>query len=97
MYSSLVWTFCSKEDLNRVFTLQKHAARVILPVDTRSRTVDNFKMLGWIQFYDEIKRNKCVFTIYAQVYNAKTYSVTCFYISDPRIFVSWIETQSEII
>jgi hypothetical protein len=31
-------------------------------VDTRSRTVDNFKKLGWIPFYvyDEVKINKCI-------------------------------------
>ncbi|PFX18378.1 putative RNA-directed DNA polymerase from transposon BS [Stylophora pistillata] len=30
MYGSIVWTYCSKEDLMRVFRLQKRAARVIL-------------------------------------------------------------------
>jgi hypothetical protein len=29
-------------------------------VDTRSRTVDNFKKLGCIPFYDEVKINKCI-------------------------------------
>ena len=57
---SLVWTCCSKEDQNEILRLQKRAARVILRVDTRSRTVYNFKMLGWIPFYDEVKTNKCV-------------------------------------
>ena len=60
MYGSLVWTSCSTEHLKRVFRLQKRAARVILQVDTRSRTVDNFKKLGWIPFYDEVKINKCI-------------------------------------
>ena len=60
MYGSLVWTYCSTEDLKRVFRLQKRAARVILQVDTRSRTIDNFTKLGWIPFYDEVKINKCI-------------------------------------
>ena len=46
MYGSLVRTCCPKEDLNRIFRLQKRAARVILRVDARFRTVDNFKILG---------------------------------------------------
>ena len=33
---------------------------MILQVDTRSRTVDNFKKLCWIQFYGEVKMNKCI-------------------------------------
>ena len=60
MYGSLVWTYCSTEDLKRVFRLPKRAARVILQVDTRSRTVDNFKKLSWIPFYNEVKINKCI-------------------------------------
>ena len=60
MYGSLVWTYCSTEDLKTVFRLQKRAACVILQVDTRSRIVDNFKKLGWIPFYDEVKMNKCI-------------------------------------
>ena len=61
MYGSLVWTYCSTEDLRRVFRLQKRAARIIFQVDTRSRTVDNFKKLGWITFYDKVKINTFIF------------------------------------
>ena len=58
MYGSPVWTYCSTEELKRVFRLQKGAALMILQVDTRSRTVDNFTKLGWMPFYDEVKMNK---------------------------------------
>ena len=50
----------STEELKRVFRLQKGAARMILQVDTRSRTVDNFTKLGWMPFYDEVKMNICI-------------------------------------
>ena len=60
MYGNIVWTYCSNEDLKRVFRLQKRAAREILSAGTRSRTVENFKKLNWIPFYDEVKISKCV-------------------------------------
>lgn len=45
---------------NRIFRLRKRAASVILSVDMRSRTADNYKKLDWIPFYDEVMINKCV-------------------------------------
>jgi hypothetical protein len=54
MYGSLVWTSCSTGDLKRFFRLQKRAARVILQVDTRSRTVDNFKNVRMPSYIDKL-------------------------------------------
>ena len=59
MYGSIVWSSCSIENVNKVFKLQKRAARVILAADTRTNSVDLFKKLNWIPFYDEVKINKC--------------------------------------
>ena len=60
MYGSLIWSTCSKEDLLRVFKLQKRAARVVLGVNMKTRTVVNFKKLNWMPLFDEIKISKCV-------------------------------------
>ena len=38
-----------------VLKLQKKAARVILDMDTSARSVDMFKQLHWIPYYDEVK------------------------------------------
>ena len=73
MYGSIVWTYCSNEDLKRVFRLQKRAARVILGAGTRSRTVENFKKLNWIPFYDEVKISKCVLVYKALHGESPTY------------------------
>jgi hypothetical protein len=59
MYGSSIWSCCSRNDLLRIFKLQKRAARVILGTDTSSRSIANFNKLNWIPFYDEVKINKC--------------------------------------
>jgi hypothetical protein len=58
--------------------LQKRAARVILQVDTRSRTVDNFKKLDWIPFYDEVKINKCIFILKKLIGDVRLHILTNF-------------------
>ena len=35
--------------------LQTRAARVILDLDTSARSVDMFKQLNWIPYYNEVK------------------------------------------
>ena len=55
MYASSVWTTCSTENLNKVLKLQKRAARVILKADRYENSVNLFKKLGWLTFYDESK------------------------------------------
>jgi hypothetical protein len=58
MYGSSIWSGCSRNDLLRIFKLQR-AARVILGTDISSRSMANFNKLNWIPFYDGVKINKC--------------------------------------
>ena len=57
MYGSSVWVSTSVDNLNKVFRLQKRAARVILNADTRANTVDLFRELNWLSFLHEAKIN----------------------------------------
>ena len=60
MFGGLIWSSTSKENLRRVFKLQKRAVRVI--VDTKiqeERTVALFNKLNWLPFDDELKLNTC--------------------------------------
>ena len=59
MYGSSVWVSTSVDNLNKVFRLQKRAARVFLNADTRANSVDLFKELSWLPFFHEAKINKC--------------------------------------
>ena len=59
LYGSTIWSNCSADNLTRILKLQKRAAREILGADTRSNSVNLFKKLGWLPFYDEAKVNKC--------------------------------------
>ena len=59
MYGSPIWSCSSRNDLLRIFKLQKRAAQVILGTDTSSRSIANFNKLNWIPLYDEVKINKC--------------------------------------
>ena len=43
MYGSSVWVSTSVDNLNKVFRLQKCAARFILNADTRANSVDLFR------------------------------------------------------
>ena len=59
MYGGSVWGSTSKDNIRRVFKLQKRAARVILDAKTKeTRTVRLFEKLGWLPFYDELHVNK---------------------------------------
>ena len=59
LYGSTVWIFCSKNDIERVLKLQKRAVRVIMYASKEDRTVELFRKLNWIQFYDEVEIIKC--------------------------------------
>ena len=59
MYGSSVWVSTSVDNLNKVFRLQKRAARVILNADTRANSVDLFRDLNWLPFFHEAKINQC--------------------------------------
>ena len=49
----------SVDNLNKVFRLQKCAARVILTADTRANSADLFRELNWLSFFHEAKINQC--------------------------------------
>ena len=61
MYGSSIWgSITSKQNFTRLLKLQKRAAQVVLNKNTReSRTVDLFKSLNWLPFFQEIKVNQC--------------------------------------
>ena len=59
MCGSSVWVSTSVDNLNKVFRLQKRAARVILNADTRANSVDLFRELNWLPFFHEAKINQC--------------------------------------
>ena len=59
MYGSSVWVSTSVDNLNKVFRLQKRAARVIPNADTRANSVDLFRELNWLPFFHEAKISQC--------------------------------------
>ena len=59
-YVSVIWTTCSKENLERVFKLQKRAARTTLFADRLTPSVHLFNNLRWSSFYEEAKIRRCV-------------------------------------
>ena len=59
MYGSSVWVSASVDNLNKVFRLQKHAARVILNADTRANSVDLLRELNWLPLFHEARVNQC--------------------------------------
>ena len=52
-YVSSIWTSCDKENLSRVFKLQKRAARVISDANNQASSVKLFNSLQWLPFYEE--------------------------------------------
>ena len=58
-YVSSIWTSCDKENLSRVFKLQKRAARVISDANNQASSVELFNSLQWLPFYEEVKMAKC--------------------------------------
>ena len=60
-YVSSIWTSysCDKENLSRVFKLQKRAARVISDANNQASSVKLFNRLQWLPFYEEVKMAKC--------------------------------------
>ena len=60
MYGSSVWVSTSVDNLNKVFRLQKRAARVILnTADNEANSVDLFRELNWLPFFNEAMINQC--------------------------------------
>ena len=60
LYATIVWTSCSEENSQKVFRLQKRAARVILAADTKANSVKLFKQLGCVPFRQEAKINRSI-------------------------------------
>ena len=58
LYSSMIWTSCSKENLLKVLRLQKRAARKILDGQRTTPSVGLFNSLKWIPFYAESYVNR---------------------------------------
>ena len=58
-YVIVVWPSCDKHCLNRVFRLQKRAARIILDADSQASSVKLFYKPKWIPFYEQVKIAKC--------------------------------------
>ena len=55
MYGSSVWVSTSVDNLNKVFRLQKRAARVILNADTRANSVDLLENFTWLLFFTKLR------------------------------------------
>ena len=58
LYSSTIWTSCSKENLLKVLRLQKRAARIILDAERTAPSVDLFNTLKRVPFYAESYVNR---------------------------------------
>ena len=48
----------SVKNMQRIFTLDKRKARVILGADTKANSVQLFRKLDWVRFYHEDKVNR---------------------------------------
>ena len=59
LYVCSVWSLCSNKSLERVFQMQKHAARIILGAEYMTRMVMMFNKLNWIPYYNEAYINRC--------------------------------------
>ena len=58
-YVISIWNSCDKENLSRVFKLQKRAARVISDANNQASSVELFNSLQWLPSYEEVKIAKC--------------------------------------
>ena len=67
LYSSTVWDSCSRANIEKIYKLQKRAARVILEADMYESSNPLFKQLNWLTISDEIEIRKCCL-IYERIY-----------------------------
>ena len=58
-YVSVIWSKCDKHCLDRVLKLQKRAARIAIGADSYAPSVQLFKILKWIPFFENAKVAKC--------------------------------------
>ena len=59
MYGSTIWSNSNKENMPRLFKIQKRAARSILMADRDTRSITLFNALNWIPFSKEIDIRRC--------------------------------------
>ena len=86
LYGSTVWG--SSTNIDKIFKLQKRAARVILDADLKERTNVMFSKLKWIPIKDEISIRKC-----SLIYKRNN-GLTPTYINDMLIRNSDVHTRS---
>ena len=55
LYGSTVWESCSRANIEKIYKLQKRAARVILEADMYESSNSLFKQLNWLTTSDEIE------------------------------------------
>ena len=55
LYALAVWTSSSVENNQKLFRLQKHAARVVLDADAKTKSLKLFKKSGWLPLYWQIE------------------------------------------
>ena len=60
LYGSCAWCTASEENVNRVSTLQKRAARIILDAKIRERSKLRFRRLDWLLRTEESNLKKLV-------------------------------------
>jgi hypothetical protein len=58
LYGSCVWSSTSSDNIDRIYKLQKRAARVILDADTTVRSASLFSKLQWLPLKKEIMVQK---------------------------------------
>ena len=59
LYRSTIWDSCSRANIEKIYKLQKRAARVILEADMYESSNSLFKQLNWLTIRDEIEIRKC--------------------------------------
>ena len=61
LYCSVIWTSCcSRDNINKIFKLQKRCARTILHTQQRHSTLDLFNILGWVPYNIESDIKRCL-------------------------------------
>ena len=59
LHGCCIWSTTSCENIDRVFKLQKRAARIILNADMSERSARLFETLEWMPLSEEIELQKC--------------------------------------
>ena len=73
LYGSCAWCTASEENVNRVSTLQKRVARIILDAKIRERSKLRFRRLDWLLRTEESNLKKLVEYLGASKKNCPKY------------------------